>query len=330
VSLQSKNGVGPGWLEFKGIRYNLFDVSRKVRDATVVCGKQGTWSFDSLLASGQPEVRAIAERLVSIRARSPQEAILQANRILMGDGARTGGTTPVIITDTDVGRLVAKHLCDGGFVAEMILDKMSRARLLKAIDDFQDRLRLVLPFSTDLFWVIHQGRRFSVEIVDEQATVPGADAPLGFPLRKDELVARLNTGEIVPSLFLVFVVLCILPGCVCFGGHRQMAYVEVFIKLLRTALGEPWGDSGLMLEGKEVGRSVWLPDGLGTIANPVTLIARSLDTQFPAIDSDYVLDCFPKHVLSRTRLDHLDPAWYSVISSVDALDFHSLESANLR
>ncbi|CAN7768999.1 hypothetical protein LJR245_007437 [Rhizobium leguminosarum] len=314
VSLQSKNGVGPGWVEFKGMRHNIFNVGRKIRDTTVVCAANGSWSFESLQSSGHSEVRSIGEQLSGICGSSPEEAILRANNALIG-GNSVGkeGVRLATITDNHVGRLIGKHLAVDGLISDILLDKLVRRRLLDAIETAGREFRSIFPGSTDLFWVIDGGKRFSGKIIGDQITVPGSPKKLAFCLTREELIRSLNERTIVPNLFLVFVVLCILPSCICFGGHRQMVYVKIFKEILKNTIPHR---SQRLFGSHPSGRSVWLPDGLGTTSHPLSLVAHALASNERTLNAASVVDYFPKNVLLRTRLDFFDPAWYSAVTAL--------------
>jgi len=306
VSLQSKNGVGPGWMEFKGTRHNVFGVPRQIRDSTAVCARHGIWRFNSLLGSPHGEVRDMAARIASVQTTSPEEAIQQANDILCGTETAGGQPGLLSLADNQTAGLVARHLTVGSVLSACVLDQNLRECLLEELETHRARFPQLLPSSTELFWIISEGRRHPAKVADGR--LQNSHMNFSLTLQRDELVANLRAGRIVPNLLLTFMALCILPDLACFGGHRQMIYIELFKAALGAALKRT-----RRFQETVGGKSVWLPDGLQPSCHPLSLLVAAPSPL--ALSINLLGTKFPRDLLPRTRLDYIDPHWYAAVTS---------------
>ncbi|NTB87735.1 hypothetical protein [Agrobacterium tumefaciens] len=305
VSLQSKNGVGPGWLEYKGTRHNVFGVSRQTRDSAVVCARHGSWTFRSLADSPHLEMQEIAARISAIEGTSPENAFKQANETLcLTATEKTSGV--LAFADSGTASLIARHLAIDGVLSRLLLEKDLRQRLVKEIGIRASLTPRLLPNSTDFFWFISEGCRHAARISGSRLENKRLNLSISFS--RDELIENLIEGRIIPNLFLTFMAICILPNLTCFGGHRQMIYIPLFKASVAAALQfEAGSDAELQ------GESVWLPDVLQPVAHPVSMIAAASKPLL--LTGALLAPTFQKDGLGKTRLDYLDPEWYAEIKS---------------
>lgn len=247
VSYSESAKKGPGWLELQGVAHNLFGLPRRRMDGRSICCPNGPHKFR--LTDLSDSMKTSAGRLLRYlpldEFPSGAAAIKAANQALW----RSKFGTPVKLLqldDFDVADLVADHLEDArSWVAMRLVGDGTTAQTIgKAIDGLNTGAwRGWIRRTTDFFWQVKTGKVVPLRLQDRTLS---ADGPSNFeiPFEPASLATALRAGEIVPNLFMAFLVLSILPGTRVLGGCRQTIYYPLMRYLAAIAI-ERSGDAGL-------------------------------------------------------------------------------------
>lgn len=241
---------GPGWLLLEGEPVNVFGLPRRLMDSYSVCGFNGPYSFQMAGSSKDVPANPSAARLKSILPEA--EFASAADAIKAGNQALWSWAFPaqsrlLQLDDIDIADLVADHLEDpGSWLSKHFAgnDLVARA-LLEAIDQLNaGRWAGWIRSTTDLFWGLAGGRLLPLHLENGTLTGnPGKAMELRF--EPAALAAALRRREIVPNLFITFLVASILPGVRVLGGCRQTVYYPLMRYVFSTALRQA-GDQDLL------------------------------------------------------------------------------------
>lgn len=239
VKFTERPKKGPGWLLLDDRSINVFGLSRRKMDPFSICGRQARQKFE-LAVDGPQDNHPLVDSLKACLPRSDfpsaSEAIKAANlnlwRYCFGQRLNF-----LQIDDTDVAELTATHLMDGSswlgaefFGASGMVQAFLRAANALAGDIWGKWFRR----TTDFFWLIVGGRLRPLRLIDDRLVdETGLYVVHCSPL---PLASALMSGEIVPNLFITFLVLSILPGTRVLGGSRQVVYYPIMRHLLLSTL----------------------------------------------------------------------------------------------
>jgi hypothetical protein len=245
-TLESSPGKGPGWLTAAGRRLNVFGLSRRVLQKTSVMRLAGPLSF-ALLASGPLEpatesyLRTLRQRFEGQPFPSAREAFAAMNASLWSDWGAANDTGHVWLDEDFATRVLIRHLKRGGLLASLLSSPRGRAGLALRANDITPDYRAFVPQGTEIFWDLTRSRIRAMRL--QGSDLRGEDGAT-LSLQAEALIGRLQRGECVPSLFLQFLVLSILPRVRVTGGLRQCVYYTVFQQqILRLAtLVDPSSD----------------------------------------------------------------------------------------
>jgi hypothetical protein len=262
VSFTEKAKKGPGWLWLEGEPLNVFGLARSRMDSFSICGLNGPYRFAFTNATGKrPPNKSAAGLLDALSGQeyaSAAEAIRAANQVLW----RRKMPCPIRLLqldDFDIADLVAAHLDEAAswLSARFFADGSVARNRLQAIDrlntgPWQGWVRR----TTDFFWGLQEGRIVPLHLEGEILRAGNLPA-FEVKLRPDTIAAALRARVIVPSLYIAFLVISILPGVRALGGCRQTIYYPLMRYL--TALGlQQSNENGLLTELRQDDRSgVW-------------------------------------------------------------------------
>ncbi|MGN6448582.1 MAG: hypothetical protein ACTHLK_08295, partial [Brucella intermedia] len=141
------------------------------------------------------------------------------------------------LDDDDVAQLLVDHLLDpASWLSRHFFDNPDM------VAAFMEEVRKLdngpwagwFKFGTDFFWGVRDGRIRRLRLENDRLC--DESGMFWLPLNSRSLAQALESGEVVPSLFLVFLVIAILPGARALGGSRQIVYYPLMRSALLSAL----------------------------------------------------------------------------------------------
>ncbi|WP_085044291.1 hypothetical protein [Ensifer aridi] len=295
VKFRESGKRGPGWLRIGDQTLNVFGLSRSKMNPFSICGRHAPQRFaltsSERVADTNQLVEQLQRALPSTEFPSAAEAIKAANQILWSRFL-TSNLRLLQLDDLDVAELVAQHLCDpSSWLSSTLFGPSCLAKsLCTHLKSFScGEWSGWAKTTTDFFWHLSRGRIFPLRL--EDGLFLNADGTFSLPCTPDALAQSLNEGDIIPSLFLSFLVMSILPGLRALGGSRQIVYYPIMRHALLSALSDfPSAENRSLaasLKADEV-PGMW---GHRTISpgpiDPFSLIAQSGSTCFEQLLNYY-------------------------------------------
>lgn len=241
VKFIEKAKKGPGWLNLENETTNVFGLPRSRMDAYSLCGSNDPYRF---LLSGNDRGQAANSSAERLKAILPSESFPSAaEAIKAGNQALWTRFFPeeiqlLQLDDIDVADLVADHLEDtDSWLSKCISgDGAWASAILQAIDELNaGPWAGWIRRTTDLFWGLADGKISPLRLKDGVLSdVKESHHDMRFEPRT--IAVALRERRIVPSLFVTFLVISILPGIRVFGGCRQVVYYPLMRHVLATAL----------------------------------------------------------------------------------------------
>ena len=253
ITLETRTGVGPGWLSPGPDRVNVFGMSRSTLARTGVCGlvEPVTYRLDlpkgdrgTELAGRLPYLVRLRELLVGQTFEGADAAFRRANALLWKDWGADRMAELVVINDDFFRRLVAAHLRAPTALRTLLFDPERRARMESVAE--RVHARHGGAFSSDatrFFWALRDRRLRPLRIVDgalrehERSGRPrvGADSVV-VPFQPDAVADGLESGTLFPNLLVIYGAGSIISRDRVLGGLRMVGYYpqlhEVYLESL--------------------------------------------------------------------------------------------------
>ncbi|TIT20689.1 MAG: hypothetical protein E5W70_20310 [Mesorhizobium sp.] len=293
---------GPGWLRVGDQTLNVFGLSRSKMDPFSICGHHAPQRF-ALTSSEQTTaanqlIEQLQRALPNGEFPSAADAIKIANQSLW-HRFFASNLQLLQIDDLDVADLVAQHLRDPfSWLSSTLFGPSSFAEsLLTHLRSFGcGQWAGWAKTTTDFFWHLSGGRIFPLRLHD--GLLLNAGRTFSLRCAPDALLQSLNEREIIPSLFLSFLVMSILPGLRALGGSRQIVYYPIMRHAFLSTLSDfpsPANRSlaASLASDEEAGMWGHRTISPGTI-DPFSLIAQSGSSCF-----EQLIDCYGEMPLSE-------------------------------
>ncbi|MBD8689483.1 hypothetical protein IFT56_20580 [Rhizobium sp. CFBP 13717] len=246
MSFKESAKKGPGWLRLEGEALNLFGLPRSRMDGRSICCFDGPYQFALSNSSGANSAakRLLAE-LPPVLFPSAAEAIKAANYKLWR--SHFGNSANLLqIDDFDVAGLIADHLDNPTswlsefFNVEAITSLLPNAMDLLNTGPWRGWVRR----TTDYFWYV--GPERVLPLVLDGGYLRGVASPhIKVKFLPRDLASAIRDRKLLPTLFLAFLVISILPGIRALGGCRQPVYLPV-LRYLAALCVERSGDGDLL------------------------------------------------------------------------------------
>ncbi|MDW9358569.1 hypothetical protein [Sinorhizobium meliloti] len=233
---------GPGWLRLGDRTFNVFGLSRSKMDPFSVCGRHAPQRFALTSSEQVVDVNRLVEQLQRAlpdgEFPSASDAIKTANQVLW-QGYFTSKLRFLQIDDLDVADLVVLHLRDrSSWLSVTLFGPGGFAKSLSThLKSFNcGQWSGWAKTTTDFFWHFSGGRIFPLRLDDGEFL--NKDGTFSLRCAPDAVAQALSEGQIIPSLFLSFLVTSILPGLRALGGSRQIVYYPIMRHALMSALSD--------------------------------------------------------------------------------------------
>lgn len=249
MSFKESAKKGPGWLKLEGEVLNLFGLPRTRMDGRSICCSGGPYQFALSNSAGVEAPTDTAKRLLEelppTLFPSASEAIKAANAKLWN--SHFGSTANLLqIDDFDVASLIADHLDDPtSWLSRFFIAEAHRALLPNAIDRLNEGFwRGWVRRTTDYFWYVGPERVLPL-MLDDGCLRSVASPDLVVKFSPHNMASAIRDRKLLPTLFLAFLVLSILPGIRALGGCRQPVYLPL-LRYLTALCVKRSGDGDLL------------------------------------------------------------------------------------
>ncbi|WP_288349461.1 hypothetical protein [uncultured Thalassospira sp.] len=233
LGMQGANYQGPGWLSHRGESIKLFNLSRAEMDRTFVSSRQtrSSWKFQVTPERHEPILTKLFEIIGSVSDETPEGLFIKANRKLALEIDKDG-PIPIFISSSDVKNIIVNHIKDeDSLINRILFDKNFRVPIINEL--MGEKIQKIAPYSSGLFWVVEKGK-LKKAIVEGDVIICGDRR---ICLSPESIINELENQSIIPTLFLDFLAISILPKIWAIGGHRQCFYLSLFYNALKRAFG---------------------------------------------------------------------------------------------
>lgn len=231
MSFKESAKKGPGWLRLEGEALNLFGLPRSRMDGRSICCPDGPYEFVLSNSAGTKAPNGTAKRLLTelppALFPSAAEAIKLANDKLWRSHFCSSANL-LQIDDFDVASLIADHLEDPtSWLSEFFIAEAQTALLPNAIDRLNEGFwRGWVRRTTDYFWYVGPERVLPL-VLDDGYLRSTASPEVAVNFSPHNIASAIRDRKLLPTLFLAFLVLSILPGIRALGGCRQPIYLPL-------------------------------------------------------------------------------------------------------
>ncbi len=137
--------------------------------------------------------------------------------------------------------LVSYHLGKNTIIEKIILDATFEALLHKNFIGIRGAFSSDHVHGTYLFWAKAKGQNYRKQLWRQGNELVSTDGTFRVPLNTQAILKKLQTGELIPSMLLTFILLSFYYGLKCMGGFSQPSYLtsmkEAYVKMM-TEIGD--------------------------------------------------------------------------------------------
>lgn len=140
--------------------------------------------------------------------------------------------------ETVVSKLLTKyHLGPDTIISDLILDSAYQQLAVKYFDNIIGAFSVKHQTGTYLFWALPKGKKYRERLWVQGSELVSDDGTFRVSLKAEAIRTALESGELIPSTLLSFLVMSFYYGVTCLGGFSQPSYLtamkHAYILLLR-------------------------------------------------------------------------------------------------
>ncbi|PWY54657.1 hypothetical protein DGG96_16010 [Legionella qingyii] len=326
-TLQWSKQQGPGWLNLKQGVINLFALTPKQMSKLSVCSSYPrlTYCIDNfiryLTQADSLEKKGIEKLLTTIDSNEYKgfiPAFTLSNRNLLTQCDHAQEVQPVILNDNFTSLLVAEHLRDPeGIIYQLIFSSKQRSKLNYLINLLMhEKSHLFLKQGTEFFWGVRDNKIRALRIVDNvfKEETTNLSKQLKIPLDPQSICEALINGQLIPNIFLSFLVLCLMPQIRVLGGTRQIAYLPLIQKIFGELLGPNVVDEQeLLQEMLSNDLNAWGTNFIQDTSTPLEWLGRLSSGKELSSLSTYYLDKSVSEITQELAIFKEHPLWKHMI-----------------
>lgn len=175
-------------------------------------------------------IQEVYANKASLEAKGYSEQISLTNAKLwskMFEGSTKGTPELVYIEqETLVNRLLLEcHLGKNTFIEKLLTNSDFRKKLIEKFDGIEGGFDTREKVGSLLFWALPKDSKYREQLWLEGNTLVTEDKKFQVELTAEEIKAKIQNGELMPSMLLTFLVLSFYYGVKCLGGFCQIHYL---------------------------------------------------------------------------------------------------------
>lgn len=188
------------------------------------------------------------------------------------------------------------HLAPDSTIYHLLFDPEYDQLMMRNFDGIMSAFDLKKKLGTYLFWGISDENNYRVQLWKKDGCLVSDDGKFKLELHPEVLREALTQKKIIPSIVLVFIVLCFYYGLKCLGGFSQVNYLT----LMKNAYIKMQTERGNYRSVEVCARA----QTKETIDAMVAFLGGPNGEMIPATGLDLILygnsNCFPK-ILSEMK-----------------------------
>lgn len=246
VTLQSTSGTGPAWINCQNQNIKTVSLSNtKLKKTSVCCIKKNILeiNIENSLKSNFEENEFsginLIERCISKNANLDlSDSFTHANTSII---RMLGSFEPIIIDERQCADIITDHLeNENSLLYSLIFNQKRREKILNLFKKLKtQKFGNFLATGTDLFWFIGNNKIKKIVIEDNILSVEDGTK---IPITPEYVIQALRNKIILPSMFLSYLVIGLLPNVKVQGGTRMIAYYPIFKNILLECLDNKKSD----------------------------------------------------------------------------------------
>lgn len=205
--------------------------------------------------------------------------------------------------------LAHEVLSDDNFVSRAIFEPEIRSQVLNEFRGIAGCWDEVKDKGTHFFWFRNEKNEADRLFIFDNQLV-SLDGNKKIALNREALIPLLQSGEIIPSLFVIFGFLCFWGGIRPLVGHGSSYYL--------TQMKQAWQKILINFDNKEAER-IGTIDTKGLVGGAIATFARNSQGD---LESQYAFDVIASGGMTRSYLDHLLSMPYHALLQPALLDIY--------
>ncbi len=153
-----------------------------------------------------------------------------------------GATVPNLIyldQETIVKNLLINfHLDQKTIITDVLLDQSYQKSIIHYFDEIIGAFSSKKQIGTFLFWALPKGCKYRTRLWPQAKELVSIDESFRVPLSASAITEKLQSGELIPSTLLTFLVVSFYYGVTALGGFSQPSYLtymkEAYMRFLQS------------------------------------------------------------------------------------------------
>ncbi len=240
ITLDGACKHGPGWLNIDDNHVNIFNLSRKALARTSVCSAPGPVSFamktdsQNLNEKGDKFYKNLIELTDLGEFDSIPEAFRIGNLYLWKKWSQHDTPMPLYFDDNVMAKLLRSHLTDPqSFVYKLLFSgTLLNTVQEKLIIESKTPTGNMLPNPRIFFLSPRKNKMRNMVLSGKVLKEYGNEGGNSIQFSQESLLKAIDERVLFPGLFLIFLMISLLPNVKVFGGLHQLAYYDLWRKIL--------------------------------------------------------------------------------------------------
>ena len=218
---------------------------------------------------------------------------------------RLGSFESIIIDERQCADIITDHFeNENSLLYALIFNQKRREKILNLFKQSKtQKFGNFLAMGTDLFWFIGNNKIKKIVIEDNALCVEDGTK---IPITPESIIQALQNKIILPSMFLSYLVIGLLPNVKVQGGTRMIAYYPIFRRVLLECLNHKKSDEfDFYLQLSRSNNYAWGANVIQNDVSPIKLLGLLSDFNPLSYYDNITL----KNATRELRLFQNHPRW---------------------